>query len=101
MALPAAGFFAELAFFFTGFDGLAAAFFAFGRATFFAELLEGVLECFFFAELAINLGGALGLPGASGGLLKSISSGAQGEIYPLKTSKKPTGFEGFYELALE
>src|SRR6059058_5824634 len=51
-------------------------------AVFFAALVEDdffaagfdlavVLELFFFAELAINLGHALGLPGASGGLLKS------------------------------
>jgi hypothetical protein len=57
-----AGFFAELAVFFAGFDDLARAFVAFGRAAFFAGLLDfaGVLECFFFAELAINLGDALG-----------------------------------------
>jgi hypothetical protein len=78
VAILFAGFFTALALFFTG---LAWAFVALGPDAFFA----GFLEFVFLAELAINLGDALGLLGASGGLLKNISSRAQGEISPLKT----------------
>jgi hypothetical protein len=55
----------------------------------------------FFPGAGHIFGFALDLPGANGGLLKSISGVAQGEISPLKTSKKRRRFAGFYELALE
>jgi hypothetical protein len=50
-----AGFFARLAFFLAGFDGLACAFTVFGRDDFFADRLDlaGAFELFFFGELAI------------------------------------------------
>jgi hypothetical protein len=63
--------------------------------------LAADLELLFFAEVAIILGIALGLPGASGGLLKSISCTAQGEISPSKTPEKRPCRRGVYELALE
>jgi hypothetical protein len=53
------------------------------EAFFFCAVgLTGFFEAFFFGELAINFGVALGLPGASGGLFKGICPVAQGEIYP-------------------
>jgi hypothetical protein len=54
----ATGFLAELAAFFAGFEDLACAFVALGRDDFFA--LAGVFELFFFGELAIFFGNALG-----------------------------------------
>jgi hypothetical protein len=97
-----AGFFAaaELTLFFAGFEGLAE---DFGDDDFFAAGfdLAVALEFLVFAELAINLGEALGLPGASGGLLKSISSGVQGEHFPVKNAQKTPSAGRVYELALE
>ena len=48
--------------FFAGFDDLGRAFVTLGRDPFFARALDfaGFLELFFFAELAIKLGDALG-----------------------------------------
>jgi len=96
-----AGFFAaELTLFFAGFEALAE---DLGDDDFFAAGfdLAVALEFFCFAELAINLGVALGLPGASGGLLKSISSGVQGEHFPVKNAEKTASTRPVYELALE
>jgi hypothetical protein len=70
-------FLGGLAVFARGFDAL-------GREAFFtcAFGFAGFFETFFFGELAINFGIALGSPGASGGLIKGICPVAQGEIYP-------------------
>ena len=57
-AFLAAGFRTELAAFVAGLDDLACAFVALGREEAFA--LAGVFELFFFGELAIFFGNALG-----------------------------------------
>jgi hypothetical protein len=86
--------------FFAGLAVFARGFAALGREAFLvcAFDLADVFETFFFGELAINFGVALGSPGASGGLIKGICPAAQGEIYPRKTRKTRAKI---YELALE
>src|ERR1051325_6075958 len=96
----AAGFFAAV--FLAGFDDLAAAFFAFGRGAFFAEALDfaGVLEFFFFTELAI-IGRRPWLAGRERRLTKGhFQPGARGD-FPAENEQKKRCFAGLYELALE
>ena len=89
----------EGAVFLTGFALFARAVALEGAAFFFCAFgLAGFFEAFFFAGAGHNFGVALGLPGASGGLIKGICPVAQGEIYPRKTSNPGPLL---YELALE
>jgi hypothetical protein len=96
----AAGFFGAA--FFAGFDDFAAAFFAFGREAFFAGAFDfaGVLEFFFFTELAI-FGRRPWLAGRERRLTKGhFQPGARGD-FPAKNEQKKRCFGGLYELALE
>jgi hypothetical protein len=88
--------------FFAGFDDLAGAFFAFGREAFFAGafVLAGVLEFFFFTELAI-FGRRPWLAGRERRLTKGhFQPGARGD-FPVKNEQKKGYFTALYELALE
>ena len=95
----AAGFLARAGFFAVDFGGLrAGVFFAltFEAVAFFA----GLFEAFFLVERAIIFTARHWLA-QSGGLIKGISTRAQGVSGCAKSSFSPPGFPAHYELALE